>query len=85
MLKVKGIYDGAKIVLLDPVVLQPNTMVEVLIPDQAAEQEQAYWRRLREAGLITSVRASRRQPRQAPAPVQVVGEPISQTIIEERR
>ena len=36
MLKVKGIYDGAKVVLLEPVDLQPNTAVEVLIPDQAA-------------------------------------------------
>ena len=49
MLKVKGIYDGTKIVLLEPVSLLPNTPVEVLIP----EQEQAYWQQLIELGLVS--------------------------------
>ena len=85
MLKVKGIYDGNKIILLEPVALQPNTTVEVLIPGPAAEPEQLYWQRLIDSGLIKSVRASRDQPRRAPAPVRVAGEPVSRMIIEERR
>ena len=84
MLRVKGIYDGAKIVLLDPVSLSPNTTVEVLIPDQNADKEQLYWQSLIEKGLIKEVRAlsSDDQPF---TPVRVTGEPVSQTIIEERR
>ncbi len=85
MLKIKGVYDGAKVVLLDPVVLPPNTAVEVLIPDQAAQQEQVYWQHLLETGLIKSVRVSRQVSRHAPAPARVTGEPVSQTIIAERR
>lgn len=85
MLKVKGIYDGTKVVLLEPVALQPNTAVEVLIPEPAGDAEQLYWRRLIDAGLVKSMRARRDQPRQAPAPVRIAGEPVSQTIIAERR
>lgn len=80
MVKVKGIYDGTKIVLLEPVSLLPNTPVEVLIP----EQEQLYWQQLLDLGLIKQVRS------QSPStskfmPVHVAGKPVSETIIEERR
>jgi len=85
MLKVKGIYDGDKIILLDPVTMRPNTTVEVLIPESAADPEQRYWQHLVDKGLIKSARAGRAQPRQAPAPVRVAGKPVSQTIIDERR
>ncbi len=79
MVKVKGIYDGTKIVLLEPVSLLPNTLVEVLIP----EEEQLYWQRLVELGLIKEIRP---QLPDSPTftPVSVTGAPISQTIIEER-
>jgi hypothetical protein len=80
MLKVKGIYDGVKIVLLEPVSLLPNTLVEVLIP----EQEQLYWQRLKEFGLIKDIRSQASQDSSF-TPVPVTGAPISQTIIEERR
>ena len=53
MIKVKGIYDGSKVVLLEPVSLQPNTPVEVLIP----ENEQIYWQQLNELGLVKEVRS----------------------------
>jgi hypothetical protein len=85
MLKVKGVYDGTRIVLLDPITLQPNTAVVVLVPESTVDAEQVYWQRLRAAGFITTVRAQRRQPRQAPPAVQVSGEPVSQTIVDERR
>jgi hypothetical protein len=80
MLKVKGIYDGLKIVLLEPVSLLPNTPVEILIP----EQEQTYWQRLIEMGLIKEVRALPLEDLVV-TPVNITGSPISQTIIEERR
>lgn len=80
MLKVKGVYDGSKIVLLEPVSLQPNTPVEVLIP----EDEQIYWQRLTELGLIKEVR-SQLNTGQTFSPIHVVGTPLSQIIIEERR
>ena len=84
MLKVKGIYDGEKVTLLEPVSLPPDTAVEVLIPEQNAELERAYWQRLLELGLLLEVRPppSDEQPF---TPVTVTGPPISQTLIEERR
>jgi hypothetical protein len=84
MLKVKGLYDGAKVVLLDPVSLSPNTAVEVLIPEQGVDREQVYWQRLIELGLIKEVRTPRADD-QPFTPVRVTGAPVSQTIIEERR
>ena len=80
MLKVKGIYDGAKVVLLEPVSLLPNTPVEVLIPGK----EQLYWQRLVELGLIKEIRSQSTEDLSF-TPVHVTGVPISQTIIEERR
>ena len=51
MLKVKGIYDGVKVTLLEPVSLPANTAVEVLLPETHKELEQAYWERLIALGL----------------------------------
>ncbi len=84
MLKVKGTYDGEKIVLLAPLPLAPNSTVEVLIPEQAVDMEQVYWQRLISQGLIKEVRP---QPMDECTftPVHVTGAPVSQTIIEERR
>jgi hypothetical protein len=80
MVKVKGIYDGTKVILLEPVSLLPNTPVEVLIP----ENDQLYWQRLVELGLIKEIHSQSTEDLSF-APVQVTGVPISQTIIEERR
>ncbi len=85
MLRIKGIYDGQKVVLVEPIMLPPNTEVEVVVADPAAEQEQAYWQRLIDQGLVKTVRPEPRALRHAPAPAQVTGEPISETIIAERR
>ncbi len=84
MLRVKGIYDGTKIVLLEPVSLAPNTAVEVLIPEQAADAEQLYWQKLVELKLITEIRPPSVSD-QPFTPIQITGKPISQTIIEDRR
>lgn len=80
MLKIKGIYDGAKVVLLEPVLLGPNTPVEVLVPDQ----EKIYWQRLIELGLVKEICTPPTDDRIF-APVHVSGAPVSQTILEERR
>ena len=85
MLRLKGIYDGQKVVLVEPVILPPNTAVEVIVADPAAEQEQAYWERLMTEGLVKVRRPARRAQRQAPAPAQITGAPLSETIIAERR
>ena len=80
MIKIKGIYDGSKVVLLEPVSLQPNTPVEVIVP----ETEQIYWQRLNESGLIKEHR-SHSESDSSNEPVSATGTPISETIIEERR
>lgn len=84
MYKVKGIYDGTKVVLLEPLPIPPQTPVEVSVVEETMDTEQAYWQQLVELGLIKKVRA---QPmdEQPFAPVRVTGKPVSQTIIEERR
>ena len=84
MLRVKGVYDGQNVVLLEPVSMAPNTAVEVLVPEQDEDKEQAYWQLLLDQGLIKEVRP--RPVDETPfTPVQVTGEPLSQTIIDERR
>ncbi len=84
MLRVKGVYDGTKVVLLDPLPIPSHTTVEVLIVEETTDAEQVYWQRLIHLGLIKEVRP---QPtdEQLFEPIRVTGLPISQTIIEERR
>jgi hypothetical protein len=84
MLKVKGIYDGEKVVLLEPLPLPPNSAVEVLVSEQAIDMEQVYWQRLIGLGLIKEVRPRPTDDRVF-TPVRVTGAPLSQTIIGERR
>lgn len=80
MIKVKGMYDGVKIVLLEPVSLTPNTLVEIII----LEQEQLYWQRLQELGLIKEIQTLPIDE-ESLTPVEIIGPPVSQTIVEERR
>jgi len=84
MYKVKGIYDGKKVVLLGPLPIPPDTSVEVLVTEEALDPEQVYWQQLVERGLIAKVRPlpSGEDPIY---PVRVSGRPVSETIIEERR
>ena len=84
MLKVKGIYDGARVILLESVTLLPNTEVEVLIPEANSDPEHAYWRRLMELGLVMELR-TRSVTERPYMPIQISGTPISKTIIDERR
>jgi hypothetical protein len=84
MLMVKGVYDGTKVVLSEPLPLPPNSTVEVLVLEESTDREAVYWRQLLDLGLIKRIRP---QPTEAQEykPVHVTGEPVSQTIIEERR
>jgi hypothetical protein len=85
MTKIKGVYDGKHVRLLEAVHLIPDTPVEVLIPESAGEesQERAFLERLVKKGLLASKVA---WPEEAPfEPVPIEGPPLSQTIIEERR
>jgi len=86
MTKIKGIYDGKHVPLLEPVHLTPDTPVEVLIPESAGEgrQEQAFLERLVKEGLLLAKEVS--WPEEAPLEsVPIEGPPLSQTIIAERR
>ncbi len=89
MIKVRGIYEGTHVRLLEPVVLAPNTPVEVLIPEGGIEQrqEQAFLRRLVERGLLAPewLMSSSREEGEPFNPVPIQGAPLSQTIIEARR
>ena len=71
MLKVKGVYDGERVILLEPVTMPPDTKVEVLIPEVNGESEQSYWQRLIELGLVREIAdAPDRKPR---TPIQILG------------
>ena len=85
MLRIKGIYDGTKVILTEPVALRPNTAVEVIVADQSIEPEQVYWQRLLNAGLIKQVQPTSTNERTSYTPVHVAGTPVSETIIQERR
>ena len=86
MIKIKGVYDGKHVRLLEPVHLVPDTPVEVLIPESAGEesQERAFLERLVKEGLLLANKVS--WPEEAPfEPVPIEGPPLSETIIAERR
>lgn len=86
MQKVKGVYDGSKIDLLEPVSIPPNTTVEVLIPETESDKEKDYWNRLRDMGLISGMRSTPdRNGERHFEPIVVSGQPLSETILEERR
>jgi hypothetical protein len=57
--------------------------VEVIAPDEA-DLEDEYWRRLKEAGLVRERRRSKTGERTF-TPIQIEGEPLSQTVIDNRR
>jgi len=82
MKAVKAIYDGQHIVLLEPVDLPPNTLLEVMIPDASIEQQVA--EALTSRGLLR-----RSEPPintlQVFSPVTIEGPPLSQTVLEDRR
>ncbi len=84
MLRIKGIYDGQKVVLTEPVTLPSNTAVEVIITDPENSAEQLYHQRLLKLGLIKE-RPAAPVDTTPYTPVEVSGSPLSQTIIEERR
>jgi hypothetical protein len=84
MLKVKGVYDGTKVILSEPLPLPPNSAVEVLILEPSTDPEAVYWQQLLSQGLIKEVRPQPTEE-QTFTPVRVAGDPISKTIIEERR
>jgi Uma2 family endonuclease len=55
--KIKGIYDGNCIQLLEPISLKPDTVVEVLIPEQDEKvKEQEFLEYLKREGLLRDVK-----------------------------
>ena len=84
MLRVKGIYDGQKVVLTEPISLPANTAVEVIIDEPENERELIYHQRLVKLGLLKE-RPEPADESTVYTPVQVKGMPLSQTIIEDRR
>jgi hypothetical protein len=84
MQRVKGIYDGISVRLIEAVDLPPDTEVEVLIPDRGTDREEEYWRQLKEAGLVLQ-RPQRPATERRFRPVPISGEPLSQTVIDNRR
>jgi hypothetical protein len=83
-MKVRGVYDGTHIRLLEPVSIPPNTEVEVYIDERQLDPEEAYWGQLEHLGLITGAR-HRAPVDDSFEPIPNPGEPISDTIIRERR
>lgn len=84
MLRVKGIYHDQTITLLEPLALPKNTTVDVIIAEPESEPEQLYRQQARKLGLIKEhptllIEVS------PYTPIEVNGQPLSETIIEERR
>jgi hypothetical protein len=84
MYKVKGVYDGKKVVLLEPLPVPAHTSVEVSVTGESLDLEQVYWQQLVELGLIAEVRPLPLDEEPF-SPVRATGKPVSEAIIEERR
>ena len=82
MRKIRGVYDGNHVRLLEPIHLQPDTLVEVWIIKDG-DEEMSFRDRLAEMGLWKPVDTPV-QPENSFEPVPITGPPISQTLIEER-
>ncbi len=89
MFKVKGVYNGTTVDLLEPVSIPVNTMVEVMIegaqPSTSSEQraEQTFLEHLLEIGMITHIPSGEVDPTPF-EPIVITGKPLSETIIEDR-
>jgi hypothetical protein len=90
-MKVKGIYDGTSVILLESVSLPPNTEVDVEIPEETitesvevVEAEARFRAELIRSGLVLNPSS---KPTSVPSfdPIVVEGEPVSETIIRNRR
>ena len=84
MLRIKGIYDGKRIDLLEEIQLPPNTPVQVVIWQESDDREVQYRQRLIESGLLNDLHLTT-ECLPSFTPVQLDGEPVSSTIIEGRR
>ncbi len=90
MQKVRGIYDGERVGLLNEVNIPPSTEFGVLVPDESDpnasedEQEEVYWRMLKEMGIVLQ-RARPDLVDDDFDPIPSIGELLSETIIRERR
>ena len=89
MFKVKGMYNGVTVDLLEPVSIPVNTAVEVMIEgfqlSTSGEQraEQTFLEHLLEIGMITHIPSGEVDPTPF-EPIVITGKPLSETIIEDR-
>ncbi len=83
MKRIRAVYDGQRVVLLEPVDLPPNTPVDVVVHDNAAVEQQVL-EALKAQGLINST-APLTNTLLPFTPVTIEGPPVSQTVLEERR
>jgi hypothetical protein len=84
-MRVQGIYDGEKIVLVEPLPLPPNSRVEVIVPGSRDSIEESYWEKLAGMGLVMPAPTDAPEAGETFEPVSIEGEPVSRTIIENRR
>ena len=91
MNKVRGIYDGKAIQLLEPVDWAPNTEVEIVLDlngsdeiDETRAKRRALQRKMLAAGVISRI-LPENVPVQRFERTTITGKPISQTVIEDRR
>ena len=89
MFKVKGMYNGVTVDLLEPVSIPRNTEVEVRIesvPKSASYDKDAhriFLEHLLEIGMITHIPSGEVDPTPF-EPMVIPGKPISESIIEDR-
>lgn len=82
MRHIKAIYDGSRVVLLEPVNLPPHTPLEIVVIDAEAT-DQHVLEALKAQGLIRGTEAPIN--RLAPTtPIRVEGPSLSQTVLEDR-
>ncbi|MBI1299029.1 hypothetical protein GC175_29210 [bacterium] len=86
-IRIKGIYNGKTIDLLEAVTIPPDTEVEVLVPETVPTRKERLQQQMQDlinSGVLTHAAVDR--PRELDfQPVTIAGKPVSETIIEERR
>jgi hypothetical protein len=86
-IRVKGIYNGKTIDLLEAVTIPADTEVVVLLPETVPTRKERLKQQLQDlvdSGVITHTAVE--LPRELDFhPITVAGKPVSETIIEERR
>ncbi len=78
-------FDGRQIVLNEPYELEENADLIVTVLPSHREERAAFHQALLDSGLVKRLATPRTETKNRPDLIEVQGEPVSETILRERR